>query len=504
MTRSGGVGEQPRSSRPLQGSVVTSPVMPHAFLLDGRTVSVAGPAYTTLLDWLRSHGHTGTKEGCAEGDCGACTVVIADPVARSFRIANSCILLLPQVVGAEVWTVDGIGSPDAPHPAQQVMVDGLGSQCGFCTPGFVMALFEATYREDLKDPWQLDDQLAGNLCRCTGYRPIQDALNRVAGTRPADRFRARLEAPSTPLPAVAWDDAGTRFDAPTSLGELFQLRSMFPGARLVAGATDLGLDVTQHHARPSHLIDLGRVPDLSEIRNEGGVIHLGSTARLADIEAATAVSLPALHRMLRYFGGRAIKQQGTLGGNLCTASPIGDTAPVLLAHAAVAVIGSLRGERRVPLASFFTGYRVIDLAQDEILLRVEVPLPGPGVRTGAYKVSRRRELDISAVSLGAWVRVEAGRVAEIRLAYGGVAATPARATLCESRLVGRPWTPLEAEAASSALAADFKPLSDLRGSAEFRQTLVRNLLVGFAIETQHHDFVPLPTRHSGTVVLEGA
>jgi xanthine dehydrogenase small subunit len=478
--------------------------MPPTILLDGVLHPLHGPPSTTLLDWLRAQGHRATKEGCAEGDCGACTVAVLEPSTRSYRVMNACLVLLPQVAGREVWTAAGIGRPGALHPAQEAMVQVGGSQCGFCTPGFVMSLFEATYRADLREAWQWDDQLAGNLCRCTGYRPIQDALRAVGGQEPDDRFSQRLRQPIHGLPAVHWETDGS-YIAPTRLDELLDLRARHPDARIVAGATDLGLDVTQRHLRPGRLLGVERVGELQDIHWQGDWVEIGSAVRLAVLEDATADRLPAVHRMLRYFGARAIKQQGTVGGNLCTASPIGDLAPVLLAHAATALIGSVRGRREVPLASFFTGYRTIDLAADELLLGVRVPLPGAEVRTGAWKVSRRRELDISAVSLGGWLRVVEGRVVEARLAYGGMGPRPARATLTEQALLGETWGPEAAMRAGRALSADWRPMDDHRASAAFRMTLARNLLVGFALETKDTRFVTLPARPVGTVVPpEGA
>ena len=468
------------------------------------------PPWATLLDHLRATGRCGTKEGCAEGDCGACTVLVVDRTgpAPRLRATNACLTLLPQVAGQEVVTAEGLGTPAALHPVQSALAEALGSQCGYCTPGFVGALAEAAHRPALRAPEAeaaRRDALSGNLCRCTGYRPIVDALRATAGTCPNDALAAALACPGQAgAVAVPTPDGG--YFAPDTLDALWALRAAYPGARLVAGATDLGLDITQKHARPSVLIGLDRLPALRGLRVEGDGVVLGAAEPLADVEDFCADALPELARMLRYFGSRPIKQRATLGGNLVTASPIGDTAPVFLALDAVFSLVGPEGAREVPAAAFFSGYRQTALQAGEVLAAVRVPRPRPGEKRGVYKLSRRKEMDISAVSLAGWVRLDgAGRVVDARLAWGGVAATPARAPRAEAALRGQRWGPEAAAAAGSALDADFSPLSDHRGSAAFRRTVARNLLVGFALETSGAaDFVPLPPVHTGTVVLDGA
>ncbi|GMV39183.1 MAG: dehydrogenase [Myxococcales bacterium] len=459
------------------------------------------PPTTTLLRYLRDHlGLTATKEGCAEGDCGACTVAVLDPLAHggpTYRAVNACLLLLPMVHGRRVYTAEGIGAGGGmPHPAQESIVQELGSQCGYCTPGVVMSLFEATYRADMDAPWKLDDQMCGNLCRCTGYRPIRDAARRVAGSCPDDRFRALL-AEDGGGATLSYEGAGQRYDAPGNVQEIVGL--LDGTERVICGATDLGLDVTKRHAKFPRLVSLEAAPELRAIRHDAGLWTFGAAAPLADVEAATAADLPSLARMLRFFGSRQIKNRATLGGNLCNASPIGDTAPILLALGARVVLRSRGGERRVPLDDFFVGYRRTALEAGELLVAVEVPDPPAGARIGAYKVSKRRELDISAVAAGMYVRVEGGTVSEARLAYGGMAATPARAHAAEAALVGGPWTEAAVEAAVSAL--DFTPLSDHRGSAWYRATVAANLLRGFFVETRDGER-RLPDRPSATVVTE--
>jgi xanthine dehydrogenase small subunit len=488
-------------------------------VVDGEAVEASVPPTTTLLRWLRATGRTGTKEGCAEGDCGACAVAVLDPLggpggAAQWRVVNACLLLLPMVDGAEVVTVQGLASgagPAGAHPVQAAMVDTLGSQCGYCTPGFVMTLFEACYRADLEvapdgsadTSWKLDDQLSGNLCRCTGYRPIREALQRVAGLRPDDRFRARCEGPGEPLPAVSVVKGEQRFDAPASLAEAVGILAAAPQTRVVCGATDLGLDVTQRDVHFPALLSVERVPELRGMRfRADGAAEIGAATPLADLEAWSAEAVPAVHRMLRYFGSRPIKHRATVGGNLCNASPIGDLAPVLLALDAVLVAVGAGGEREIPIDRFFVGYRQTALAPGELLARIVIPPAPEGARIGVYKVSRRRELDISAVAAGMRVDLDgAGVVQSARLGFGGVAATPVRARAAEAALVGRPWTAESVGAALQGLDGELAPIDDHRGSAWFRRTLARNLLVGFQLETAERAFVPLPDRHVGTVIV---
>ena len=474
------------------------------FELNGSPVEVdrVSPNHT-LLDWLRAEGHTGTKEGCAEGDCGACTVVFLDdraPGGPRYRAINSCLVLLPMMHGRSLWTVEGIGSVADPHPVQAAMVEELGSQCGFCTPGFVMSLFEACYRDDLDDDWKLDDQLAGNLCRCTGYRPIRDAAKRVAGRCPKDGFQHALTRPPTVATGLDHSHEHERFVAPTTLAAATRLLAELPDARIICGATDLGLDVTKRHARFPLLLSTEHIGELQGIEEDDGGWSIGASVTLTDLEDWSAAALPMLHRMLRYFGARQIKHRATLGGNLCNASPIGDLAPALLALDASVVVAGEEGRRRVPLSEFFLAYRSTALGAGELLARVDIPRPKPGTRSGAYKVSRRRELDISAVSAGMVLEFDGDLISAARLGFGGMAATPSRASQTEAALVGQPWSQQTARDAAEKLAEDFTPIDDHRGSAWFRQTLARNLLLGFATETTDASFVALPTGHTGTIL----
>ena len=440
------------------------------FLLNGEPVTVSGLSpTTTLLQWLRRVGRTGTKEGCAEGDCGACTVAVLTD--EGWRSVNACLVPLPAMADREVLTVEGLESPEGLHPVQQAMVEAAGSQCGYCTPGFVMSLFTASHRQDLDQDWKKADQICGNLCRCTGYRPIQQALEAVAGTRPQDEWADRV-APE--LGAFSLEHGAQRFYRPGRLQELYAILAAEPKARLVAGATDLGLEITKKGVAFECLMSLEALP-LAGIERGPEGWRIGATTLLSTLEASPPV--PAIGQMLRFFASRQIKNRATLGGNLCNASPIGDMAPVLMALQASVVLASQLGERRVLLEDFFLDYRQTALQPGEVLIAVEVPEPAPGTVAWAHKVCKRRELDISSVCLGAAVTVQEGLVVDARLAYGGMAATTRRAVAAEEALIGRPLGPDSIRDAAAAL--DFTPLSDHRGSAWYRDRVARNLLHRF-------------------------
>ena len=469
------------------------------FSLNGRRIEVEdAPPTTTLLQYLRyGLGLTGTKEGCAEGDCGACTVVAVDRKSRSFRAINSCLVLLPSVHGEELYSVEGLGGF---HPVQDSLVENLGSQCGYCTPGIIMSMFEACYRSDLDESWKVDDQMCGNLCRCTGYRPIRDATQAIAGSRPDDPFRARLDRPRPSKPELAYEHASGRFYQPASFERLFALLDRHPDAHLVAGGTDLVLRVTKRFEELQTVVSLEAIESLETIEPYRGGLSVGATVRLSDLETAAKAPLPAVERMLRFFGSRQIKNRGTVGGNLCNASPIGDLPPILLALDAKVVVRSRRGVRELPLDQFFLDYRKTALGPGEILERVLIPGVSDRARVTAYKVSKRQELDISAVAAGLLVEVDDGVVTRARFAYGGMAATPKRAVNAERAVVGRPWTEATVEGAARALDRDFTPIDDHRGSAWYRQTVAKNLLRGFFFETEQ---TPSPRhRHRPTGTLE--
>ncbi len=490
--------------------VKESGLSPLRFNLNGHWVEATLSPTTTLLRYLRDHASlTGTKEGCAEGDCGACTVAVAEagPDGKPhWRAVNSCLLLLPMVQGKSIVTVEALREEGgAYHPAQEAMARALGSQCGYCTPGIVMALFEATYRDDLRgEAWKLDDQLCGNLCRCTGYRPIREAAEKVCGTCPIDRFSTGLQAAAPQSMELNADVEGQRFFTPVRIGALWDVLDLMPDARFVVGGTDLCLDITKKFMRLDKLVSLEGIPELRTLEKIDNSFRMGATATVAEIEEWTKSRLPSLARMVRYFGARQIKHRATLGGSLCTASPIGDLAPVLISLGATAVIASRAGERRLPLEEFFVSYRKTALQPKEILAAVVVPRPAAAALACAYKISKRRELDISTVAAGFFVELDAGsKVSVARLAFGGMAATLRRASKAEAALVGQPWSQTSVDFAATKLAEDFAPLSDHRGSSSYRQRVAQNLLRGFFDETRVESQPALKPLHAGTVQAHG-
>lgn len=480
------------------------------FELNGQAHEVSGVSpNTTLLNYLRDHvGLTGTKEGCAEGDCGACTVAVLEPSGTggpSYRAVNSCLVLLPMMHGRSLYSVEGIGTAAAPHLVQERLVEHLGSQCGYCTPGVVMSMFEACYRDDLDEDWKLDDQMCGNLCRCTGYRPIREATREVAGRRPTDEFTAALESASPKARALSYEAAGETFAMPESFDALWAARRAAPDALLVNGGTDLSLRITKAFEKLPALISLEALEDLQRMEvDSDGALFVGAGVRLSDLEDFTRTQAPVIERMLRFFGARQIKNRATLGGNLCTASPIGDLPPALLALDAEACVRGPNGTRTISLEDFFVSYRQTALAPDEILEGVRIPeQPSGDVRAVAYKVSKRQELDISTVSCGLRVVLDDQNVVQsARFAFGGMAATPARARSAEATVLGQPWTEATLESARAALDQDFTPIDDHRGSAWYRGTVARNLLLGFFREVTSSGHPRLPYRPSGTVVVE--
>ena len=472
---------------------------PIRFTINGNEhiVDRAAPT-TTLLQYLRrAPGLSGTKEGCAEGDCGACTVVIRD--TDCWRSVNACLIPIPALQGLTLLTVEGLAEGEALHPAQSAMIDCNGSQCGYCTPGFVMSLFEACYRDDLSEAWRRDDQICGNLCRCTGYRPIREALDEVAGCRPADRFSSQLGQGSDSR-SVAYAHDGHTFIQPTTLPDLWQAIDAHPEHRFVSGATDLGLEITKQDRTWPCLISLGALP-LGQYEASAEAITIGATLPLTDLESRCQEDLPPLARMLRYFASRQIKHRATVAGNLCTASPIGDLAPVLVSLGATLRLASRTGHRLLPIEDFFTGYRQTALKPGEILAAITVPRLPASHRAAAYKVSKRREMDISSVSAGMRVVLdEAGGVTDVCLAYGGMAATTKRASAAEDYLIGRRWSEEVVEVAASMVASGFTPMSDHRGSDWYRETVAANLLRGFYQETQQSNQPRLPLHPSGTIL----
>jgi xanthine dehydrogenase molybdopterin binding subunit/xanthine dehydrogenase small subunit len=461
------------------------------FTLNGRTIRVDDQAVSrSLLDHLRAIGFTGSKQGCAEGDCGACTVALVETDARGdrrLRAINACITLLPMVAGRELVSVEGVADEDGQlHAVQRALVEHYGSQCGYCTPGFTVSMLEAFHRDEVQEPAQISDQLCGNLCRCTGYRPIREAMADALRCRPErreDQLHQLLRKSHVPLPQIAYQGGGQTFLRPTSLAELLRLRAEHREAELCAGATEIGVYINKKGSRYPFLISTEGVAELRDVTRYDSHYRIGGAATLTALEEALGGEFPAIDKMLWVFASRQIRNRATLAGNLVTASPIGDMAPVLLALDARVELTSVSRTREVPIDAFFTGYRRTVLAEDEIVSAVLLPRGVPAGltrRTESYKVSKRRELDISIVAACFSIDLDRDNVVRrARLAYGGVAPTPARARAAEEALAGRPFTRETIDAVLPVLAEAFTPIKDARGSAEYRRGLITSLFEKF-------------------------
>lgn len=474
---------------------------PIQFFHRGQVVEIAdAPPTRSVLDWLRETARsTGTKEGCNEGDCGACTVVIGELPERtdgcgnacqqlSLRTVNACIQFLPTLHGKALFTVEDLKpiNGGALHPVQQALVDCHGSQCGFCTPGFVMSMWASYERHgdegSVPTRAEMADELAGNLCRCTGYRPILDA-----GQRMFELPAARLEvAPVVEALKAIQPEQGIAhrgFHAPRTLDELAALREAKPQARVFAGATDVGLWVTKQFRPLDELIYVGDVVEMKRIEEADGHLLIGAGASLEAAWSALVERVPTLRDVWVRFASPPIRHAGTMGGNVANGSPIGDSPPVLIALDALIELRQGDRTRRMPLAGFYLDYMKNQLEPGEFVQAIAVPLAAMQREMRAYKISKRFDSDISAV-LGAFsVQVEGGIVTDIRLAWGGLAAICKRAPGAEAALLGQPWTQASIDAAKAALAADFKPLTDMRASAGYRLQVAQNLLQRFWLET---------------------
>jgi xanthine dehydrogenase small subunit len=458
--------------------------MAFSLLLNGREVHVADVApQVTLLDFIRARGLTGAKEGCAEGECGACAVaMVADEQGRAaYRVVNSCLMFLPTAANREFYTSESLAERGELSEVQQAMAAAGGSQCGYCTPGFVMSLFVEQHRRDRDGPC---DPLAmgGNLCRCTGYRPIRDAAYAVVDA-PRGSFRDRLDLPAPAL--EPFSVAG--FSRPSTLDECVAILQSQPEAMLIAGCTDLGVESNLRLKRWPHLVSVEGIPELHEWSESDDSVRIGAALPLSDIGGRWRSAPRVVREWLDLFASPPIRNRATLGGNLATASPIGDSAPLLLAlDASVHMVGPV-GPRVQPLASFFTAYRKTVLGRGEIIRSIEIPKPlAAFVRF--YKVAKRRLDDISTVAAAmALDRDRTGRVRRARFAFGGVAATPLLAVEAEQAVLGQVWNESAVERVQQVLSRVLSPMSDHRGSKEYRREVAKSLVEKFLWESRHGD-----------------
>ncbi|HEY2889040.1 MAG TPA: xanthine dehydrogenase small subunit [Dongiaceae bacterium] len=469
------------------------------FLLgdERREIGTLDPTMT-VLNYLRLvERRCGTKEGCAEGDCGACTVVLGeledDKVA--YRAVNSCIQFMPTLDGKQLLTVEDLQSPDGSlHPAQQAMVNNHGSQCGFCTPGFVMSLFALFHDGSNIDRQRIDDALAGNLCRCTGYGPIIAAAEQMREEGPQDRFSKNGAAIAQALRAlqhktmaeVAASD-GRRYFAPRKIDELAAMLLELPDAVLLAGGTDVGLWVTKQHRKLDPVIYLGEVAELQRLSVGTSMVEIGAGVTYARLLPLLASEYPDFGELLRRLGSSQIRACGTMGGNVANGSPIGDCPPALIALDARLVLRRGAERREIALEDFFIDYGKQDRRAGEFVETILLPRRDPARLFRCYKVSKRFDQDITA-SLGAFnLKLEKGRVSDIRVCFGGMAATPKRARHCEQTVIGKPWTRETVAGGQAALRQDYAPISDMRASKTYRSLIAENLLLKFFHETGEPD-----------------
>ena len=464
------------------------------FLLNGSPVQIdfhnsshLSPT-TTLLQYLRTNPElTGTKEGCAEGDCGACTVVMVTPsheYPHQLKAVDSCLIFLPMIHRKAIFTVEYIGKKEL-HPVQEAMVKFDGSQCGYCTPGFIMSMYALHQNHQNPSRETIMDALTGNLCRCTGYQSILNAaLHSGKGTYDDEIINEACQQinqwPQTPLSIVT---GSQKYFQPINLPDLLKLKSMYHQAILINGATDVALRVTKNHEWLENVIDLSQVYELHQVNDGDGKISFGAGLSLEEVKLRSKDLLPALYDCLEVFGSLQIRNLATLGGNIASASPIGDTLPVLMAYGAMVTVANTHSQREIPITDFITGYRKTCLADDEILVNISIPSDHKNHLVKWYKISKRKDLDISSVSGGFLLSLHQNHVQSIKLYYGGLAAQTKLAANTVEFLVDQPWTWETVSAATPLLEKDFSPISDARADAKSRMIMAKNLLLKLWSET---------------------
>jgi xanthine dehydrogenase small subunit len=470
--------------------------------VNGQRRTLSGvPVHTTALDWLRAVGLTGGKEGCAEGECGACAVLVVagdGDGASAWVPVNACLVPVYALDGQEVVTAEGLGTPDALHPVQEKLAEAGGSQCGYCTPGFACSMAGEFYRADRAPRPEAEGDneygghehgdhehgpngfdlhaLSGNLCRCTGYRPIRDAAYALGMPHPDDPLAARRDRPPPPPVPAEVEVDGSRFVRPATLGDALRLLHDEPGAVIVAGATDWGVDANLRGHRASVAMAIDHLAELRALTITAEQIEIGAALPLSELARRLEGRVPLLDELFPHFASRLIRNRATIGGNLGTASPIGDLSSALLALGARVVLASLDGHREVELAEYFTGYRETVRRRDELIGAIRIPVPLAEV-TAFHKVSKRRFDDISSVAIAFALDIREGIVTAAQIGLGGVAATPIRARATEERLVGEPWNVATVRAAAAVLGSEGTPMSDHRASAEYRALMLNQALL---------------------------
>ena len=468
------------------------------FILNGEDISLRDVRPTeTLLDFLRLKRRlTGTKEGCAEGDCGACTVLVGRLIdgKLAYESVNACIRFVGSLNATHVVTIEHLAARDGTlHPVQQAMVDCHGSQCGFCTPGFVMSMYGLWLSNETPSRADIEKALQGNLCRCTGYEPIVKAAEQVSRARPSAIFDP-LERTRSDIVARLWAMKGgdtisiasgeDRLIVPNSEEALARVLAEEPDATIVAGSTDVGLWVTKQMRSLSPVVFINHLPELQSIAAGAGGLTIGAGVTYSRAFDAIARKVPTLGRLIDRIGGEQVRNMGTIGGNIANGSPIGDSPPPLIALGATVKLRSVSGTRMLRLEDFFIDYGKQDRRPGEFVESVFVPYPADDTQFAVYKITKRRDEDITAVLGAFYLTLDTeGDVNDIRIAFGGMAGTPKRARAVETALMGRPWSEATIEAARDAFDADYQPLSDWRATAEYRRLTAKNLLMRFYLET---------------------